>query len=326
MNVLYTCDNNYVWLMGISMISLFENNVNEDEINVFLLGEKISEENQCHLTHISQQYDRRCIVIQLENLDIPKELYSQRWPKSAYTRLYAGQLLPLNLHKVLYIDCDTIITGSLNKLWKLDENQYVVMGVKDCISKIYKKNIGLKSEDIYINAGVLLFNLNLLRDYDISIAISRFIDQYGKKISYADQDILNSIFKGKIGILSPEYNLMTLVCMYSYENIISLRRPTNYYSEKEITMGTNNPRIVHFTTCMRNVKPWFQESDHPYCDYFEYFKRKSPWSEKEKNIAVFNSIKDKILKIILIMPISIRFKIIGIIHGYLKPCLKKLAK
>ena len=309
--------------MGISMISLFENNADEDEINVFLLGEGITKENEYNLNHIAQQYARECIVIQLEYIDIPKELYSQRWPKSAYTRLFAGQLLPSDIKKVLYIDCDTIIIGNLNKLWELDNSQYIVMGVKDCISKAYKKNIGLKSDDDYINAGVLLLNLKLLRNYNISSAISLFLKQYEKKLSYADQDIMNYILKGQIGTLSPEYNLMTLVCMYSYEDIISLRRPINYYSKEEMTAAVHNPKIVHFTTCMRNVKPWFQKSNHPYREYFECFKKKSPWHEKEKGTVNFNKIEDKIIKILFIMPISIRYKIIGIIHGYLKPCLKK---
>ena len=46
MNILYTCDDNYVWLMGISVISLFENNQNINEITVYLLGEKVKDKNK----------------------------------------------------------------------------------------------------------------------------------------------------------------------------------------------------------------------------------------------------------------------------------------
>ena len=38
MNVMYTCDDNYVWLMGISTISLFENNKTIEDLQVYLLG------------------------------------------------------------------------------------------------------------------------------------------------------------------------------------------------------------------------------------------------------------------------------------------------
>ena len=46
MNVLYTCDDNYVWLMGISTISLFENNKTIEDLQVYLLGDNISQENK----------------------------------------------------------------------------------------------------------------------------------------------------------------------------------------------------------------------------------------------------------------------------------------
>ena len=40
MKVMYTCDNNYVWLMGISTISLFENNKEIEKIDEELAEEK----------------------------------------------------------------------------------------------------------------------------------------------------------------------------------------------------------------------------------------------------------------------------------------------
>ena len=55
MNVMYASDDNYAWLMGISMISLFENNRGSLEINVYLFGDNLSEENQSVMTSIANQ-------------------------------------------------------------------------------------------------------------------------------------------------------------------------------------------------------------------------------------------------------------------------------
>ena len=55
MNILYTCDNNYVWLMGISMTSLFDNNKDMKEITVYLIGDNISDENREKLTEIAEK-------------------------------------------------------------------------------------------------------------------------------------------------------------------------------------------------------------------------------------------------------------------------------
>ena len=116
MNILYTCDDNYIWLMGISVISLLKNNRHIAKIDIYVLGEKISTENKKLLELISRKYARSINVIDVPDLDIPDTLVSARWPISAFTRLYAGQLLPNNLEHVLYLDCDTIIRGDISEL------------------------------------------------------------------------------------------------------------------------------------------------------------------------------------------------------------------
>ena len=59
MNVLYTCDDNYVWIMGISVISLFENNRHIRDLSVILLGECISDYNKSVLENIANKYKRK---------------------------------------------------------------------------------------------------------------------------------------------------------------------------------------------------------------------------------------------------------------------------
>ena len=111
--------------------------------------------------------------------------------------MFCANILPQDIKKILYLDCDTIVKENLNSLFNIEDNENVFLGVKDCISKRYRRNIGLDSNNNYINAGVLLINLELLRKYDVEKEISDFINRYGKIISYADQDILNGVFRNK---------------------------------------------------------------------------------------------------------------------------------
>ena len=134
MKVMYTCDNNYVWLMGISTISLFENNKSIEELEVYLLGENISNENKEELKKIGQKYNREVTVIDVPKLNIPPSLVSTRWPLSAFTRLFSGVLLPPDVDRILYLDCDTIITGDISELDDVQFNGNIAMGVKDSIS------------------------------------------------------------------------------------------------------------------------------------------------------------------------------------------------
>ena len=106
MNVLYTCDDNFIWIAGISMYSLFENNKSMQKIHVYLLGDNVSDENKQLLNGIADKYHQDFDAIDVPKLAIPPALISQRWPRSAFTRLYSAQILPLTVEKVLYLDCD----------------------------------------------------------------------------------------------------------------------------------------------------------------------------------------------------------------------------
>lgn len=319
MKVMYTCDNNYVWLMGISTISLFENNKALDELKVYLLGESISDINKNELKRIGEKYGREVEVIDVPKLNIPPSLVTTRWPLSAFTRLFSGAILPDDVNRVLYLDCDTIISGDISELENVKFDGKIAMGVKDCISGTYKKNVGLDADSTYINAGVILFDVDALRKININVEIESYMNEYRKLINYADQDILNGMLKGKIGELNPKFDVMTIDAVHTYEEIQQLRRPTNFYSREELEKAVNNPVIIHYTTNMLVIRPWFSNSDHPFVDEFRKYMNISAWKNRELKEMKFNSIVAKGINIIMKLPPKLAFNILGIIHAELKP-------
>lgn len=319
MNIMYTCDDNYVWLMGISTISLFENNKTIENLKVYLLGENISCEHKKQLNEIANQYKRKIEVIDIPKLEIPPSLVSSRWPLSAFTRLFSSQILPESVERILYLDCDTIITGDISEIEKIPFGGNVVLGVKDCISGTYKKNIGLDGDSPYINAGVLLFDMNALRKIDIKEQIELYMNKYVKRINYADQDILNGLFKGYIGELDPKFDVMTIDVVHSYEEIIRLRKPTNFYKKSELEAAVSNPAIIHYTTNMRIIRPWFSNTDHPKANEFRKYMEISVWKGKEFGKMIFQSREAKIIGIVMKLPKRVAYDILGIIHAELKP-------
>lgn len=319
MNVLYTCDNNYVWLMGISAISMFENNKGIENLDVYLLGENISDENKQILSDIADKYSRKIIVIEVPQLDIPEALVSARWPLSAFTRLYSGELLPAELDRVLYLDCDTIIEGDLSELDAGDVKDYTFWGIKDCIGEEYKKNIGIGAEGLYVNAGVLLINLPRLRKISVKDRLSKYMAKYEKLINYADQDVLNGAFKGAIGVLPPKFDVMTIAATHKYNEIQKLRRPTNYYSQSEIENAVSNPVLIHYTTNMRVVRPWFSNTNHPFASNFRKYMAMSPWKDRKLTEMHFTSDEAKIVALVDRLPRKVSIVVLGWLHSKVKP-------
>lgn len=152
--------------------------------------------------------------------------------------------------------------------------EYILCGVKDCISWRYKRNIGLKKEDHYINGGVLLINLEELRKANHLPSVHEVFSEHLYEISYYDQDVLNLLFQNKIGILPPQYNVMTVVSAMSYKEIKLFRHPVNYYSLEEISSARAEPLIIHFTQQIFFWRPWIKGSNHPYFNVFWHYADK----------------------------------------------------
>lgn len=317
MNILYASDDNFAWIMGISMLSLFENNKGSKDINVYLLADNIHEDNLKKLESIANEYQRNLFVLDSNKIEISDSLCVGRWPKAAITRVFAHALLPKDMDTILYLDCDIIVNDDISELYNHPLENKAFWAVKDCVSKAYKKKIDI--DDIYINTGVLLMNLNYFRSCNITERLNDFVNKYSKVIIYPDQEFLNSMFKGDIGVLDLVYNLMVQTSQYSFNELKLIRHPDAFYTKKEIENAKQNPKLIHYTTCLLNVRPWYAYSNLNNVDTFDKYMEMSPWSHVEKKEMDFSDMKFKTIKMFMSIPKPFSYMLLGILHAYLRP-------
>lgn len=316
----YICNNNYIGLTEISMISLVEQNKN---ILVYIIGPDITQKSKEHLTQLAQTYGSTCVVIDLPERFLRKTNKKLRWPIFAISRLFLSDILPNTVKKVLYLDGDTLIMRNLDELWDYDMHGYIFCGVKDCISWRYKRNIGLKKEETYINGGVLLVNLIELRKANHLPAVRKFFSDHLYETSYYDQDALNFLFQSEIGILPPQYNVMTVITAMSYKEIKVFRHPINYYSSEEISFAKAEPCIIHFTQQIFCWRPWIQGSSHPYFNIFWHY---ADMLEIDKSVLQRSRLIPSLLsKTLLYCPNAARYillYILGFLHSVWLPGIR----
>ena len=324
MNIVYACDDNFAWLTGISILSLYENNRDIQDLDVWLISDGISNKNKRLIEEMADGYGRKVTIVEKPELDLPDLSYDDRWSASTFTRLYLADILPKEIDKVLYVDGDTIVRGSIAPICETDPGDNVICGVRDCISRSYKKNIGLDEEDIYVNAGVIIMNLRELRKLDMSGVIETFVARYGRYITYPDQDLLNSVFRGRIGELPPEFNVMTIATTYSRREIEILRRPTCYYPAEILRQAADDPVIVHFTTNMLTVRPWYSNASHPFTGEFRHYMSMSPWADRKLDRMVFRKKEHKVIKAVNMLPPAVSIRLLGILHTSIRPAVTKL--
>ena len=122
MKVVYSSNEGYVRHLAVSMCSLFDRNQAAEEIQVFVLSVGISEESADKLQEIGRRFGREVHLIPMGDLRqyFPYEVDTGGFDLSAMGRLFVGKVLPKEVERVLYLDCDTVVLASLGKLWRTD--------------------------------------------------------------------------------------------------------------------------------------------------------------------------------------------------------------
>lgn len=324
MNIVYSSSDEYSEIAGVSLISLLENNKNISVIKVFIIDNEISDINKTRLKEIAESYKRE--IIFLNSIDI-EELAKTKinvgtWHISTFLRLFLASILPSDIKKVIYIDCDTIILKSLDDLWNIDMNNKWVLGADDCRGKNYRKNIDLDYNSIYINNGFLLIDLEAWRSNNVEDLFLNFIKKYNGDITYVDQGVLNGALGNlnKVGLLDIKYNVQTVFYDLNYMEIKKYRNPVLKYSENDIENAIENPIVVHFTKCfVSGTRPWHNINNHKYRNEFLKYRSMTPW--KDSNLwKARRSLSNKIFNAIYpIIPKSILFSLLSIVHSKIYP-------
>lgn len=282
LNVAYSTDNNYVRHVAVSMISLFENNKEFEDIFVYIIDNNISVENKRILSSISKKYNR--VIEYLKFEEICKGLITDNsYSLSSYARLFLSNINDID--KIIYLDCDSVINGSFLELWNMNLDEYYIGAVQDCVKTKFRVGIGLDRDEKYINAGFLLINLKLWRSDRLVDKYINFIQKFNGSVPHHDQGVINAVCRGKILILDPKYNLMGNMIIFGEEKLKKLNNMNNYYTQEKLNQAIEKPVFIHYTAEFYN-RPWNKGCSHPLKQEYLKYLELTPWK---------NDIQDKLL-------------------------------
>lgn len=293
-NVVYASDNNYAPYLAVSLNSLILNNSNES-INIFILDNNISENNKDYLKILISKNNN----FQIKFISTKKFENSVNISKSqidgllginltSYSRLLLSSILPNDIEKVIYIDCDSLIVDNIRKLWEINIDKYMCAGVLDTTPTYFKEIVGLNDEDEYINAGMLLINLKKWREENVEKHFLNFLEnKYGKNIHH-DQGVINGVLKNKILIIHPKYNLLGPFHGKDYDFVKKwFGISYDYYNKEIIEEAQKNPVFIHFSGGSIE-RPWANKK-HYYKSLYDKYVEKSGY-DKTKIYQVTGSI------------------------------------
>lgn len=287
--ILYSSDDNYAQHLGVSIQSLLENNREFSRIRIFIIDNQISDKNCNKLKTVVDAFPNgELIFIQFSQWKEQLKL-NLAWEisLSAYARLFVASMLPEELGRVIYLDCDMLICSSLRDLWNTDLKENVLGAVQDSVNDSTKNAVGLREEEKYFNSGMLLINLKEWRACGVEKQCLDMITSHHGRVIHHDQGVLNGVLHEKCLFLPLQYNVMTIHYMFSPQKIEKYFGDKAFsYNGVEIQKAKENPVILHFTPSFTS-RPWVKDCKHPLRGLYWDVLRRTPWSdaEQQKNHA-----------------------------------------
>jgi len=201
----------YSKFTGTAMRSIFANTASEITIHI-LHDNTLTQDNRDKFFYTAGQFNQRVEFYNVEELCKDKvaalkgnlsEDFDAAFTVAAMYRFFIPQLLASDIEKAIYLDSDIVVNLDVKELWQIELGDKPLGAIAESVtdSFCYKINSaanplivngGVRYED-YFNSGVLLMNLNLLRDEAETLlrGINFVADN---QLGYMDQDALNYLF------------------------------------------------------------------------------------------------------------------------------------
>lgn len=259
MNILVTLNANYLDVLIVMLKSLAYSNKHKN-FDVYVMNNSLTKENIEFLKENTLN-NIKIIDLKVNDKELNKAPVTKRYPKEMYYRIFASYYLPKSVDKILYLDPDLVVINKLDKLYNMDLDNYYfaaashIWGILQTFNRI---RLRMNSDDVYINSGVMLMNIKLLRREQNKNEVYKFIKKNKNKLMLPDQDVISGLYANKVLPLDPYVYNMT-------EKLLTQTYFMPHINERWIK---ENSVIIHY--CGKN-KPWKSNYKGTLNEFYEYY-------------------------------------------------------
>lgn len=262
-DVAFSIDDNYAKYCATAMCSILDNKDDNDEIFFHILHGDVLADNLAKFALFPNT-----TLYKLDESEFSP--YVRRETHVGFTpmfyRLKLASILK-DIEKVIYLDCDIIVRGSLAEFYSEDITNYALAAVK-CTGQGYKDSMDRLGLEVvpnggYFNSGSVCMNLEKIRNENIENEFFEYLKVNSQKIQFADQDTLNAVLQGKCLSLDTKFNFVP---------------DPRFHSKAFCKTLPNDIVVLHFA----GAKPWGKGFYNPFNEEFwGYYKKCGFVSEQE---------------------------------------------
>lgn len=246
MNILVTLDSGYIKVLSVMLKSLLIAD-KENNFTVYIMNSTLTGEDMDYVKNYLDTDRLQLVDIKVDNSILAGAPVTDRYPLEMYYRIFAAGFLPDDVDRVLYLDPDLVVLKPLDKLYNMDMgDKYFAAAshVGNILTKMNNIRLNTEDDSPYINSGVMLMNISLLkREQDYS-QVLEYITRHKSFLVLPDQDVISAVYSDRIIEIDPLiYNMTDRLLLH----------PDTIEKGVNLEWVANNTAIIHF--CGRN-KPW----------------------------------------------------------------------
>lgn len=260
----------YLQHAAVCLTSLLANNP-DLFFDIVIVSRPDEEFNEEKLRRSLAHFSNHCLSFR--TFLAPAEAFLKLNPRAHYTldiwtRLWVEEFFADDVDRVLYLDADIVIVGSIAPLWHTDLGDNLVGAVDIPGAQVGVLRLGLKAEEGYFNSGVLLINLKQWRKVRALDALIGYVNEHPERMVYTpDQDALNACLHDRKTRLDPQWNAVWT--FFQQTDPVPL-------PHADLEAVRREARILHFNN---HPKPWSYFCAHPRKAEYEKYLRMTEWRD-----------------------------------------------
>lgn len=210
----------YSKFTGTTMASLFDN-TNSEVIVHILHDNTLSFDNREKFVYLAGRYNQQVKFYNVEQLCADKiaemvalvPAVKNSWVTiGGFFKFLILTVIPAEIEKIIYLDSDIVVNINISELWHVELDEHPLAAVPEILNGIDPHRTfpivadGRVRPEDYFNSGVLLMNLNLLRNESEHIMQGiRFRGENPRQLFW-DQTVWNYCFSARVLKLPVKFN------------------------------------------------------------------------------------------------------------------------
>ena len=259
--IFFSSDDNYVPFLTVALHSMIENASKDYNYKIIVLNSELKDESAKQLLKLENEN------FKIEFADVNKKIADvarnmtlglrDYYSNSIYYRIFIPSLFP-NYEKALYLDADIVVLDDISKLYFEDLGDNLLGAITDDVVngndsfKEYSKTVLGIEPTKYFNSGILVMNLDKLREFEIENKFVHLLSKYNFDTIAPDQDYLNYLCRGKVKYIHKGWDRMPI---------------------EDKNFSDDDLHLIHYNMFK---KPWHY-SEVPYENFFWDYAKKSSY-------------------------------------------------